>query len=490
MHDRDSSYYLSLPSSSIFSSTASMMTAPSNSTVIATETTMSNSTTATEGDFGSSGGGVLDAPPTTINAKNLVGSETAQAPATLTEENHAKRRPPLSYFLNKSTNIPTQHAQQLLDFAIVGFAKCGTTTLGTWLMKHPQVTGPGGELYDFRRGPDRMIKNLVKYYTYEHHDVDRIRIGYRCPHDMQYPSAVLKNIATYFPSTKLIAIIRHPIEWFESFYNYRFEQHEERFVLASATNKRGSNGGELLHHPNDLIGILKECYPNPCKSPQYLSTATGAFHYYLARLGKTTMTSEDELRYLKPFLYGKDFPTHSTLQLWSAQQLEKARQSSQPLPAHVLRQNGTRATVPNPIFLIEMSQLGDRNETRASQLSRKLQRYLGLDTELPEIPHVRPEGKFKKLKDAATPASMESSPKRHYPLNICHDEYKPLRTELLHISRNASLWLREYFLPFDSQDDHEAEQRGSNLDGGVHVANVEHLRQILKNSWMNDPCAT
>ena len=42
----------------------------------------------------------------------------------------------------------------------------------------------------------------------------------KCPRDLEVPLA-LQNYQTYFPKTDFMVGLRHPVEWFESFYNFR-----------------------------------------------------------------------------------------------------------------------------------------------------------------------------------------------------------------------------------------------------------------------------
>lgn len=48
---------------------------------------------------------------------------------------------------------------------------------------------------------------------------DMIR-AIKCPRDLEVPLA-LQNYQKYFPKTDFMVGLRHPVEWFESFYNFR-----------------------------------------------------------------------------------------------------------------------------------------------------------------------------------------------------------------------------------------------------------------------------
>lgn len=47
-----------------------------------------------------------------------------------------------------------------------------------------------------------------------------LRMGIKCPRDLEVDIA-LNNYNRFFPATKFIVGLRHPILWFQSFYNFR-----------------------------------------------------------------------------------------------------------------------------------------------------------------------------------------------------------------------------------------------------------------------------
>jgi hypothetical protein len=319
---------------------------------------------------------------------------------------NSTERPPREMFVDNNQVKP--EAQFLIDFAIVGFAKAGTTTLGSWLHQHPQIKTNPHENFNFRNGPiamtNSMYRNLPDSFD------PWLKKGYRCPLDIVQP-VMMRHIRNYYPSTKLIVTIRNPIEWFQSFYNYRLSSGEARFLKGT---------------PNELIGSLKCCI----RDPNYLSTSTGEMHKFLARLGKTPLSSNGEISLLAPFAD------------------EKSNVSKPDFNQHV----------PNPVFLLDMHQLGDTNETRSMQLRRDLTEYLNLDKLLSPIPHIRPNSNKEKSQNVTK-------------IDLCEEQYLPVKTELLRISRASSVWIRSYFLDAD----------------GVHLSSREYLEEILR-TWMSDPC--
>jgi hypothetical protein len=157
-----------------------------------------------------------------------------------------------------------------------------------------------------------------------------------------------------------------------------------------------------------------------------LQTATGEFHRYLAAMKKTPLSDPVELTLLSPF-WNRN---------WNISHLPR---------------------MPNPVFICEISQLDDKNETRRATFRKDFQNFLGLATEFPPIPHVRPGGGKRLNQD-----------KR---INICDEQFAPVRAELMNVARHASLWLRRYFMR--SED--------------VYYSSGNYLDELLQR-WMIDPC--
>jgi len=160
----------------------------------------------------------------------------------------------------------------------------------------------------------------------------------------------------------------------------------------------------------------------------------GRFHNYLAELGKTSLRSTEELDLLDADSWG---------------QVPSFGQTN-----FRLKTSSTRK-LDNPIFLVEVSQLNDDNSTRRDRLNRDLQKFLGLSRPIPvDVPHANHARKISK---------------GH--IDICSPNYQIIRDEMLLIARNASIWIRNYFL--QSED--------------VTVSLPEYVDELLR-SWFDDPC--
>jgi len=235
-------------------------------------------------------------------------------------------RPPLESLVNGTDIIGD--VEFLLNFAIIGFPKTGTTSFSLWLRLHPKLEISGAEWYDLAKGkPASLASNL--YMQLREGNYKR---GYKAPFDVT--NDALDSLKRYWPKTRLIVGLRHPVRWFESFYNYRLQR------------------GIRMPKPDVL---LRECRKGFC-------VKTANFHVYLARLGKTTMTAPEELQ------MQQDFP-------------DVLGNLSSPMP--------------NKVLIYDMEQMGDRNETRNAIFRRDIQEYLGLKEEMPPILHSN-KGKKKK----------------------------------------------------------------------------------------------
>lgn len=105
----------------------------------------------------------------------------------------------------------------LMDFAIIGFAKTGTTMLTRWLAEQPEIAMHPKEVHFLTTGqPAEMARHL---YRLQPAKVTAKR-GYKAPRDVADPN-VLDLLDQYWPQAKLIVGLRHPVEWFQSLYNFK-----------------------------------------------------------------------------------------------------------------------------------------------------------------------------------------------------------------------------------------------------------------------------
>jgi hypothetical protein len=259
----------------------------------------------------------------------------SQQPSRLPRNNHTStdhRRPQLRTILKVPTMEIIGDPQFLLDFAIIGFPKCGTTALQEYLSQHVQIEMLRGEAFCLiNRQPQRLIHRLYLQLPKD----TTFKRGYKNPLDIRAPPS-LHYLTQYFPNTTLMIGIRHPVLWFESLYNFKVQN-----------LPRNVHPG-VWGNPNELIGACADWNDTHC-----VGTAKGWFHVHLATLGKVASPHEWKKEY-PIYLANSDTDTDTAT------------------PPYV---------VPNPVFWYESQQLVFDDPYAANyarQFRTDLQRILGL----------------------------------------------------------------------------------------------------------------
>ena len=118
--------------------------------------------------------------------------------------------PPLNRLINENGDKITGKVDWLLDHAIIGHAKTGTTYLMNWLRAHESVQMHDREVCDLNnRQPASLVRKLYTELPAGEHYLR----GFKCPgHFSREP---LRYFRQYFTKTKLIVGLRHPVRWFE-----------------------------------------------------------------------------------------------------------------------------------------------------------------------------------------------------------------------------------------------------------------------------------
>jgi hypothetical protein len=239
------------------------------------------------------------------------------------EEEPEEDRPPLDALIGDLAKNIQRDVEFLLDFAIIGHPKTATSSTMFWLAKHPEIQMYKHELGSLYHGkPAELVSQL-----YALPPGRKYKRGYKAPNDIRSIKA-LDAIAEYWPNCKLIVGLRHPVTWFQSFYNFRVQFN---YTMPPA----GSLIGKCSPKSNDVC------------------TDNARFHLHLNLLGKTNQTTLEEKKLLVPL----------------------AAAVPKLAPLH------------NQVFLYEMRQLGDEDEARSYKYRRDLGNFLGLEHELKPIVH-------------------------------------------------------------------------------------------------------
>lgn len=200
----------------------------------------------------------------------------------------------------------TRNINWLLDFAIIGFPKTGTSTLMLYLKNQTDSVfifkDERCEIAWGQKVP--LLKDLHQHYH------ENIHMGIKCPSNLEMDHA-LKVYDEDFPETKFIIGLRHPVLWFESFYNFRI------------------NNDYNMKRPQELIGPCKKGYHHVCtnranfgKFLKKIQPNRKVFLYDVAQLrNDDSLRSERFRQDLSKFL-GLDRNLDQTM-IWERPSIEK-----------------------------------------------------------------------------------------------------------------------------------------------------------------------
>jgi hypothetical protein len=178
-------------------------------------------------------------------------------------------------------SVTHENENAKLDFFVAGFPKCGTTTLlkafeaHNETSVHPQEECSLAQVFSDDEAYNRLIKNLNRASSDPY-----VKRGIKCPFGLSTPTAI-ERLEIWFPGTKLIFGLRHPVFYFQSFYNYRVS-------MAHQNKLEGP-----IPPPESLIGS---------NDWARVSTDTARFEQVLKTLGKT-ISDESPPTPFKVFLY-------------------------------------------------------------------------------------------------------------------------------------------------------------------------------------------
>jgi hypothetical protein len=137
-------------------------------------------------------------------------------------ENPGDGRPPFSSLFDKHSNGKnnniTADVSDLLQFAIIGFGKCASTTMRDWLNTHPNVQCyyPHEVLDLMQHDVRQLLSRLYSMPVMTGSKNTTILRGFKSPVDLSIRHVMQEYYRKYFYKTKLIVGLRHPVHWFES----------------------------------------------------------------------------------------------------------------------------------------------------------------------------------------------------------------------------------------------------------------------------------
>ncbi|KAI2497342.1 hypothetical protein MHU86_17162 [Fragilaria crotonensis] len=177
--------------------------------------------------------------------------------------------PPVDSLLSGKYNV-TGDISFLVDFAIIGFPKCGTSTMMEYLDKSPYTKVAQKERCELGTGRQaKLTRDLYKELPEGNY-----KRGIKCPRDLENEFS-MAGYNKYFPGVHLLVGIRHPVLWLESFYNFRVYNNNP------------------MPPVEQLLGACN-------KYSRHVCAHRARFHQYLANLGKTPLGPEEQ----KFFVHG------------------------------------------------------------------------------------------------------------------------------------------------------------------------------------------
>ena len=215
-----------------------------------------------------------------------------------------------------------------ISFAVAGFPKCGTTFLLNVLGQHPEIVMPSTEFCDVQKGDGVKRTRLIMKEMMQQSSPNALKFGIKCPNMVRNTNAI-ERLNEMSDDTRLIIGLRHPVLFFQSFYNFRVRDHYIK------------NRTTPILSPFKLTNGSKKTFDD-------VHVAHARFDTFLMQFAKVPLTDSELNRMMNS---GNMFPKRIS---------------------------------PNPfqIFIYTAEQMQHGN---TSQFGSDLQHFLGLESPLPDL---------------------------------------------------------------------------------------------------------
>jgi hypothetical protein len=148
----------------------------------------------------------------------------------------------------RATGLATAQVRPLPDFLILGAQKAGTTALYAYLRWHPDITGPSFKEVSFF---DRHYAQGERWYRAHLPLRRRALVGEASPSYLFHPQAP-ERVARMLPESRLIALLRNPVERAFSHYQHEVALGREPLSFEEAIDREDERmRGELDHMLRD-----------------------------------------------------------------------------------------------------------------------------------------------------------------------------------------------------------------------------------------------
>jgi len=336
----------------------------------------------------------------------------------------------------KRTLLPNADSNgPILDFAITGFAKCGTTGMMRTLSAVTTMPSQTDICTPVLNAVHYSYNNWAKEYgkgVYNFTE-DKPLKGTKCPYWVEGKD--IHDLGEMLPKTNLIVGIRHPVMFFQSFSNQLRKHSTKSVTLEDFINKKRLSKNGTDNH----------------KCPQKMShcVARSRFHLSLASLGKTLLGPEEQ-----------DLLTSELHQSKRRMNVTLAGLHGYPIPQNT--NSSSNFGVPNNVFLF------DSNQGKKEYLYQELAQFVKIDRgRLPAIDEV--------YSTTWSGNGLEKESDTNFVFDICLPQWEHVRKELLPISYTFGKWLLDYFIPASYQRD------------DVTIPNATAFVEIVQ-TYLQDPC--
>ena len=144
------------------------------------------------------------------NGSNITSSTSENVTSVSTQRNRSqssfafyREGTELSDLVEPKSHRVKVNVSDMIDFAIVGNPKTGTTFMMDWMHRHPEILIPDVEMRAMlfeAKGPGLSVEKL--FPLYEQKTFPK-KLGFKCPAVVRELPA-LRNMRDYFPNTKFI----------------------------------------------------------------------------------------------------------------------------------------------------------------------------------------------------------------------------------------------------------------------------------------------
>ena len=361
-------------------------------------------------------------------------------------------------------NINNTVGQYLLDFGIIGFPKCGTTTMMRWLNMNTS-TGTAGDLRVInheimalqKSHPAKIIHHVLKAIP-----EGSIRRGYKSPNDIEDGRARNK-LRVHYPSTKLIVGLRHPVLWYESFYNHRIQN---GYTMPNLTNTN------IIQNNED---VLKNTCPGILNGVCF---TRARFHTSLVKWGKTSLlsSSPSSISSNNTIIINNnnhnEIPHHDDdADEWKY--FTKKEQRS-------MRKDKIIISSPNPIFVYDVNQLqiqqvlvpdNNTNTNEYTLFVESLQEFLNVTKDIKRMSNMIKESPGKTNLNTTEQARRNS-----LKMDICLDDYSTIRQWLLRTGTDIHGWISNHFIIPAMQQ--QQQHRNDNVNNNGSSGSYGHNRNV------------